>query len=135
MTGMKDGSAPSPLAGRGDADDDEADSTAPGTESKKTASQERPEQSAESPTDISGGSATLPWIYRREHARDGRDITKQLHLQHETAQRESEFKAELERAVGDQVYLADIREAALLVAMNRTDEVAEQLREWGYDPE
>lgn len=130
MTGMKDGSTTSPLAGGSDDDDDEVEATA---ETEKAASQERPDQSSESTTEASSGGTTLPWIYRREHARDGRDITKQLHLQHETAQRESEFKAELERAVGDQVYLADVREAALLVAMDHIDEVAEQLREWGYD--
>ena len=77
----------------------------------------------------------LPWIYRREGARSDRDVTKQLHLQGETAQRETEFLAELERRLDEKVYRADLREAALLVAMDNPDLVAEQLREWGYDYE
>jgi len=137
---MKQGSTDDPFAD----DESETDSpTEPATspEPAETATESSTGQSeTESPTaTVSAGSASpepqhsLPWLYRRENARDGRDKTKQLHLQQSTAQQESAFKSAVESEVGQAVQLTDLREAAILVAMEHVDEVGDQPREWGYD--
>ena len=137
---MKQGSADDPFA------DDDSETESP---TEPTTSQEQTETATDSTTaqsvaesttaTESSGSASpetghsLPWLYRRENARDGRDKTKQLHLQQSTAQQESAFKSAVESEVGQAVQLTDLREAAILVAMDHVDEVGDQLREWGYD--
>lgn len=77
-------------------------------------------------------SPRLPWIHRRSSITDGRDNTVQLHLQTSTSETERTQKSEIETILGDSVKKADLREAALLVGLEHTDEVADQLREWGY---
>jgi hypothetical protein len=54
-------------------------------------------------------------------------------VREETAARKSEFLRAVEDAVGKDVYKFDLREAALLVAMNHPEEVADQLDSWGYE--
>lgn len=78
-------------------------------------------------------SSGLPWIYERNGITDGREKTVQLHLQQETIDSERELVTALEQKLGESVNKADAREAAYLVAMNHADEVAKQLRDWGYD--
>lgn len=74
----------------------------------------------------------LPWIHRRTSITDGRENTVQLHLQTSTSETERTQKSEIEAILGDSVKKADLREAALLVGLEHTNEVADQLREWGY---
>ncbi|MFD1589366.1 hypothetical protein ACFR9U_20510 [Halorientalis brevis] len=139
---MKQGSADDPFAS-------EPSEESPTTSSTETASNSEPTTVTEEPTETTGQAEAettttttddrpttnqpLPWIYHRENARDGREKTKQLHLQQSTAQQESAFRSEVEENVGESVELTDLREAAILVAMNHPSEVADQLREWGYD--
>jgi hypothetical protein len=78
-------------------------------------------------------SSDLPWIYERNGITDGREKTVQLHLQQQTIDGERELVAALEQQLNESVNKADAREAAYLVAMSHVDEVADQLREWGYD--
>lgn len=135
---MKQGSADDPFADDSleDSSDERTASTAgAGSDSQTTTEPDTSTIETGSPADDGPGETghSLPWLYRRENARDGRGKTKQLHLQQSTAQREGTFKSELENRVGQTVQLTDIREAALLVAMDHVDEVADQLREWGYD--
>jgi hypothetical protein len=133
MGGFKEGASSSPFDTEEDEEDDDpvADDRDAPVQTAETGA--RSTGTREESRDASGGE--LPWIYRREGARSDRDVTKQLHLQQETAQRETEFLADLERELDEKVYRADLREAALLVAMDNPGLVADQLREWGYDYE
>lgn len=121
---MKQGSTDDPFAEPADDSTDETPDPSPDPDPVDT-----------SPTDQSSGDTgqSIPWLFKRENARDGREKTKQLHLQAETERKEGSFKSAVERRVDESVQLTDLREAALLVAMEHPDEVATQLREWGYD--
>jgi len=77
----------------------------------------------------------LPWVLTRNSITDGRDQTVQLHLQQSTVSTQREAIRTLEANLGEQVKKADLREAALLVGLQHTDEIATTLREWGYDLE
>jgi hypothetical protein len=81
------------------------------------------------------GRSGLPWLYRRSSITDGREKTVQLHLQSSTLDEQRAAKAEVEKVLGESVKKADLREAAVLVGLRHVDEVAAQLREWGYDIE
>ena len=123
MTGFKEGASPSGF------DDDVNE-------------EESSDEGESSPTETSAASSVteesesgLPWKYRRENARDGRPKTKQIHLQQSTARQEDTFRGAVQSELEEDVELTDLREAALLVAMDHVDEVADQLREWGYDYE
>ncbi|MFC4990488.1 hypothetical protein [Saliphagus infecundisoli] len=78
-------------------------------------------------------SRSLPWIYARDSITDGRSKTVQLHLQESTIEDQREAKTAVENELGDSIKKADLREAALLVGLAHVDEVADLLREWGYD--
>jgi hypothetical protein len=75
----------------------------------------------------------VPWLFARDGVKSSREHTYQLHLRSDTRTAEKRFKTEVEERLGEDVYKADLREAALLAAMENTDDVLAQLREWGYD--
>jgi hypothetical protein len=74
----------------------------------------------------------IPWILRRSRVKDGRPEMIPVYVREETADAEAEFVRSVEDAVGKDVYKFDVREAAMLVAMNHPEEVADQLNDWGY---
>lgn len=81
-------------------------------------------------------TTTLPYYQRRSSVKEDRDDVLQFFVREDTAQGEDD----LERAVADaldirpkELYKLDLREAALLVAMEHPDEIADKLREWGYE--
>lgn len=75
----------------------------------------------------------LPYIYRRETVKEGRDQVP-FFLKKDSRDLEEEFIENLEERLDMNVYKADAREAALKVVMqNHVAEVADRLREWGYD--
>lgn len=83
--------------------------------------------------DDAESSSDLPWIFARDGIHDDRSI-RQVHLQEETISLEKEFKRKLEEELGEDVPKADLREMALQTAYQTClDEVADGLREWGYD--
>ena len=125
MTGFKEGASPSGF-------DDDVSEEESGDEVEDLSSE--PETSTASAVTEESDSV-LPWKYRRENARDGRPKTKQIHLQQSTARQEDTFRGAVQSELEEDVELTDLREAALLVAMDHVDEVADQLREWGYDYE
>jgi hypothetical protein len=134
MGGFKDGSVDG-----WDDDDDEVGAEASGmNDALETASAETSHTDIEASTqDSTWGTDTdspprLPWIHRRSSITDGRENTVQLHLQTSTSETERTQKSEIEAILGDSVKKADLREAALLVGLEHTNEVADQLREWGY---
>jgi len=146
MTGFKSGSAGDPFSSS-DADNDSEDDESEMLETPASTSTTRTENKSESSADhdqrrdddrdetISNGpsSTGLPWIYERNSITDGRAQTVQLHLQQSTLDRQREGKMDVEAILGESIKKADLREAALLVGLEHTDEVADQLREWGYD--
>lgn len=78
-------------------------------------------------------STTLPWRYARENVKADRDMV-QFYLQAETKAIESQAEADLEAMLNESVLTFDLREAAYRVALQQhLDDVADQLREWGYD--
>ena len=74
----------------------------------------------------------IPWVLRRNSITDGRDQTVQLHLQKETMDVQRKQKALVEARLGESVRKADLREAALLVGLQHTDDVVDVLKQWGY---
>jgi len=130
MAGFKKGS----VDGWGDDNDDEAvtadqNETHDGETAGSPAGEQLGEQPTASPQEL---SPRLPWIHRRSSITDGRENTKQLHLQDSTVAVEREQRSEIESLLGESVKKADLREAALIVGLAHVDEVAEQLEEWGY---
>jgi hypothetical protein len=77
----------------------------------------------------------IPWVLRRNSITDGRDQTVQLHLQEETMNVQRKQKSLIEARLGESVRKADLREAALLVGLQHTDDVVDVLQEWGYNLE
>jgi hypothetical protein len=137
MTGFKEGAASSGLG----SDDDENDEGDEPSNQLQEETQNEPQQSRETelitsdePTNSSSSeTSAIPWIYRRSGITDGREKTVQLHLQQSTLEDEVTQLSEIEDLVGESVKKADLREAAYLVGLNHLDEVADHLREWGYD--
>ncbi|WP_080509872.1 MULTISPECIES: hypothetical protein [Halorubrum] len=132
----------------GAADDDwssteTADEAEPTSETESDATESTPEPAAGGTPDTAIQSTTehvtqssqrdLPWVLTRNSITDGREQTVQLHLQQSTVNTQREATRTLESELGEQVKKADLREAALLVGLQHTDEIAATLREWGYD--
>lgn len=117
--GMKSGSGDDPFADMDDPDDE--DETGETVESTA-------ELTTESTSDI-------PWKFTRDNAKADREMV-QFFLQDATKRLESRAQGELETKLDDDVLLLDVREAAYQVALEEhLDDVADQLREWGYDAE
>lgn len=77
-------------------------------------------------------SDDLPFIYRRDTVKDGRQ-QKTIHIQSSTSEDIEDFITELEEHFDRKVYKIDVEEAALQVAINESPEdVARKLNEWGY---
>lgn len=139
MTGFKEGATPSGFDDdddSGDGDDENTDAPTDNVDTVDELANGTNESGGEQSEPAAGERESgLPWIYQREGARSDRPVTKQLHYQQKTAQRETAFRATVEGHLDENIPLADLREAAMLVAMDHPDEVAAQLREWGYDYE
>jgi hypothetical protein len=74
----------------------------------------------------------IPYKFRRDSVKQDRK-QRPIFIRPEVEERESTFLRNLEDQVGEDVYKTDALEAALVVAMDNPDLVAEKLREWGYD--
>lgn len=142
MTGFKSGaSADDPFSDdSGSKDDSESPSsttkpteTESRAESKSEVSYDREQAQETDGNETASRSSGLPWIYERNSITDGRKKTVQLHLQQSSLDRERDARLDAEDVLGESVKKADLREAALLVGLDRIDEVANKLREWGYD--
>lgn len=83
--------------------------------------------------EVNGANSTdIPWVLRRNSITDGREQTVQLHLQEGTMNVQRTQKSIIESRLGESVRKADLREAALLVGLQRTDDIVAVLEEWGY---
>lgn len=137
MAGFKDGSVDSWENNTEDEDTENAeaktDAGADNTEPDQESTTVDRTSGDHPPSTMTGNPVQrLPWIHRRNSITDGRENTKQLHLQDSTVDFEREQQSEIETILGESVTKADLREAALLVGLTHVDEVAEQLQEWGY---
>ena len=142
--GMKSGSGDDPFAEDDDVEDDPVDDVAdtdtdagdPFDEQSTTPEPDPTSTTLPSiPDHPADESSRLPWIHRRDGVKDDRDH-KTIHYAEHTVRRERrELRPALEKRLGDDVELTDAREAAYLVGMDHLDEVADVLREWGYDIE
>lgn len=86
-----------------------------------------------SETAPSGSEPEIPWVLRRGSVKGDRDNVHQFFLRDDTARGERELRNEVETILDTEVSKLDLREAAYLVAMQHPDEVAAQLRDWGYE--
>lgn len=130
MGGFKEGT----VNGWDESEDDEAEPAVGETGTDETESGSFSDD-ASGETDVGGddtASSDIPWILRRNSITDGRERTVQLHLQEETTNVQRTQKSIIESRLGESVRKADLREAALLVGLQRTDDVVEVLEEWGY---
>jgi hypothetical protein len=126
MTGFKDGaSTDDPFSG----DENQDEPTASVTESGL----DEPLRSSNKETSAVSTDTGLPWIYERSSITDGREKTVQLHLQDHTVDQQRAVKTDVEALVDESIKKADLREAALLVGFQHSEEIAAKLREWGYD--
>jgi hypothetical protein len=78
------------------------------------------------------GQPEIPYKFRRSSVKEDRK-QRPIFIRPEVEDRESTFLRNLEDEVGEDVYKTDALEAALVVAMDNPELVAEKLREWGYD--
>ena len=122
MTGFKSGASEDDPLGTAESERE--------TGSQDSQPTETPTQPPE-PQPSNGPADTLPWIYRRSSITDGRPKTVQLHLQQSTVDREHDALRDV--PIDETVNKADFREAAYVVGLQHLDDVAGQLREWGYD--
>lgn len=83
--------------------------------------------------DGDGAPAEIPWVLRRGSVKDDRPNVTQFFLRDETDRGEQRLKADVEERLDGDVYTLDLREAAYRIAMRHPDEIAEELRSWGYD--
>lgn len=73
----------------------------------------------------------LPYLFDRNTVKTDRKMI-QYFLRAETEDLEAEVKHAVEQELGTDVLLTDIREALVRIGANHIDEVADELREWGY---
>ncbi|MBV0903051.1 hypothetical protein [Haloarcula salina] len=130
---MKSGSGDDPFA-EGDGAD-ETDETG-ASDSPDGTSTESPGTLLETEVDDAESTETsqpeIPYKFRRGSVKEGRK-QRPIFVRPEVESRETEFIRALEDEVDEDVYKTDALEAALVVAMDHPDLVAEKLREWGYD--
>lgn len=124
---MKEGTGGDPFA------DDPIDSSDDNETDTRTAASDTMSETTTTPSTNDESRDSLPYIYRRDTVKDGRDQVP-FFLRDHVQELEDEFIEQLEDRLDKNVYKADAREAALEIAFeNRVGEAAKRLREWGYD--
>jgi|AntRauTorckE6833_2_1112554.scaffolds.fasta_scaffold14867_1 hypothetical protein len=138
---MKSGAGSDPFAD--DSDDEEGPPETSDVTTQETTSQNNSEPESEpdrdSPSARSEPSEStdhaneedIPYIFGRNTVKTDRQMV-QYFLRDETMSLESDVKHAVEQKLGTDVYLTDIREALIRVGANHVDELADELRGWGY---
>ena len=138
--GMKSGAGSDPFA-----DDDSDDDTTEAEQETSNQGVDEPSDSgsnsqAETDTPSTTGSPDtstelsedgLPYIYARNTVKSDRKMT-QYFLRDEAQSVEKDAQRTIEEELGTDVSLIDVREALVLVGADHLDEVADELRDWGY---
>jgi len=135
--GMKSGSGSDPFGN--ESDDSTSEDTDNANQEEESIGRTQPdaeEQKTTSETRSSTSSAAsdreeLPYIFARSNVKADRTMV-QYFLREETEQVESDVERRLEQELGTDVLLTDIREALVRVGAHHLDEVADELRDWGY---
>ncbi|MFC7058945.1 hypothetical protein [Halovenus salina] len=138
---MKSGAGSDPFAD--DSDDEEESPETSDVTIQETKSQDNSEPESETTGDSSSAHSVtsesadhtaeedLPYIFGRNTVKTDRQMV-QYFLRDETLTLESDVKHAVEQELGTDVYLTDIREALIRVGANHVDELADELRGWGY---
>ncbi len=137
--GMKSGAGSDPFA-----DDSNSEEESPDSNEDKTKKSEpqvssesdsdastRPDRSSTSTSKSPNDRKDLPYIFWRNGVKDDRKMI-QYFLRDNTEDIEADAKHAVEQELGTDVYLTDLREALVRVGAEHIDEVADELREWGY---
>jgi len=158
MGGLKKGTGSLDFGEEPDEEDDDTKVSESEAEEKSANTEARPDQQAESesPTETASSSEgmtqaeaqaqtqagefdmdSLPYLVQRQMrgASVNADRTKQLLLEVRPFVKEGEeaFLDDLQDLVDGPVYKGDAREAAMVVAQEHPELVAEKLREWGIE--
>ena len=158
MGGLKKGTGSLDFGEEPDEEDDDTKVSESEAEEKSASIEARPDQQAESesPTETASSSEgmtqaeaqaqtqagefdidSLPYLVQRQMrgASVNADRTKQLLLEVRPFVKEGEeaFLDDLQDLVDGPVYKGDAREAAMVVAQEHPELVAEKLREWGIE--
>jgi hypothetical protein len=133
MTGFKSGASDDDPLGSGDSDteDDTTSSSDVAETQSSTLSSSEPELNT-TQEENSTNRSELPWIFDRSSITDGREKTVQLHLQQSTLDTQRQAKSDVESSIGETVKKADLREAAIIVGLQRVEDITDILEEWGY---
>lgn len=130
---MKSGTGEDPFADDPEPTDQEQQNASESPDTEETTADSPDDSASTDDTEEGLNQDDIPWVLRRSRVKDGRPEMIPVYVREETSDRESEFMQAVEDAVGKDVYKFDAREAALLVAMNHPEEVADQLNSWGYE--
>lgn len=138
--GMKSGAGSDPFAGEsGDDSNPEAEQEASNNRTAELSGSESDSKS-EIETSSAPGSLdkdseqsedTLPYIFARNTVKSDRKMV-QYFLRDETQGVEKDAQRAIEEELGTDVSLIDLREALVLAGAGHLDEVADELRNWGY---
>jgi len=139
--GMKPGAGNDPFADDSDNEEGSPETSDVTTQETTTQASSEPRSEADGHSSAdrleSSTSAShideddLPYILGRNGVKDDRQMV-QYFLRDETKNLESDVKHAVEQELGTDLYLTDIREALVRVGADHVDELADELREWGY---
>lgn len=136
MAGMKEGTGSDPFAEPADDDDDTPPETAATTgETVTTESQESTPTQTDPPSSTTDEtSRPEPYIHTRAKVKEGREDYP-VPLREDTREGIEDLKHEIESRFDDDVYKADLLEAAIEHAIEHPDDVAEMLEteRYGYN--
>ncbi len=138
--GMKSGAGSDPFADDISADDapeteqensnQGADEPSNSRSNSQAATESSPATGSQD-SDTEQGEDRLPYIFARKTVKSDRKIT-QYFLRDEAQAVEKDVQRAIEKELGTDVSLIDVREALVLVGAEHLDEVADELRDWGY---
>lgn len=124
MPGMKEGIGDDPFDDESENEGDETERSADASEVETTqgTSQERPTSSRRS----------LPYIHSRDYVKEDRQ-QRPVFLRKQNEEGIGNLVDAVESDLGEEVYQTDVLEAAMEVAIENPQLVAEKCREYGYD--
>lgn len=124
MPGMKEGIGDDPFDDESGNESGETEQSAAASEVETTqgTSHERPAPSRRS----------LPYIHSRDYVKEDRQ-QRPVFLREQNEERISDLVAAVESDLGEEVYQTDVLEAAMEIAIENPQLVAEKCREYGYD--
>lgn len=138
---MKSGAGSDPFGDDSDNENESPETSDVATQetTPQDSSNTESEAAGDSPSDHSVTSESednnededLPYIFGRNTVKTDRQMV-QYFLRDETMNLESDVKRAVEQELGTDVFLTDIREALIRVGANHVDELADELRGWGY---